>query len=330
MSTIAAVARRVADAIPTARHVVLVRDRCGRAEVVDAVIAELHARGLETVVEHVSNARLRDIVAGTDAEALAGWDAERAQDTARVEAVISLGGWPADLSGLPPESVTAWTAAVARVETELESRRVPMVFVAVPTIATAQALDIDLDDLDRNVFDAIAISAAELVAATAPVVAILEAADELELVTGSGVATVRRGGRPLLVDDGVVDADDIAAGAVVSNLPAGSVYWTVLEDHTRGSVGVAAGSVLHFGDDGRVVDGPFAGERVGHLGIATNPLITSDIGWTLVDEHRAGAVFVSLGENRYMGGSNASAVNVDLVAESGVVRPPRSCATVAG
>ena len=145
----------------------------------------------------------------------------------------------------------------------------------------------------------------------------------MSLVTDAGIANMGRGGRPLLVDDGVVDEHDIAAGAVVSNLPAGSVYWTVLEDRTRGLLETADGAVPQFDEQGRIIGDQLIGERVGHVGIATNPLVISDIGWTIVDEHRAGAIFVSIGENRYMGGSNASAVNVDVVARGGRVRPVR-------
>jgi hypothetical protein len=36
------------------------------------------------------------------------------------------------------------------------------------------------------------------------------------------------------------------------------------------------------------------------------------VGWPLVDEHVQGAVFVALGENRYLGGENASSLNVDV------------------
>ncbi|MBI5090088.1 MAG: hypothetical protein HZB15_14835 [Actinobacteria bacterium] len=50
-----------------------------------------------------------------------------------------------------------------------------------------------------------------------------------------------------------------------------------------------------------------------HVGIGTNRSVGDDIGWTIVDEHRPGAVFLALGENRYMGGENESDVNVDLL-----------------
>lgn len=47
-------------------------------------------------------------------------------------------------------------------------------------------------------------------------------------------------------------------------------------------------------------------------GIGLNPHLRQPIGWTLVDEHVIGALFLALGENRYMGGQNASSLNHDF------------------
>jgi leucyl aminopeptidase (aminopeptidase T) len=53
-------------------------------------------------------------------------------------------------------------------------------------------------------------------------------------------------------------------------------------------------------------------DRVSHVGIGLNPHLTSNIGWPLVDEHVHGALFIALGENRYLGGSNESSLNMDF------------------
>jgi leucyl aminopeptidase (aminopeptidase T) len=314
-------AARIVDAVPTAIGPILVRDRCGRAEIVDAVVAdavvaECLRRGMEPVVEHVDNARLRALIASTPVDALARWDRDRQLDTGRVSAAISLGGWPLSTDGLPPQSLDAWRAAAGRTETALEDRRVPMVVVAVATADVAAALNMTLCDLDEYVLPGLALTSADLGRTIAPVIDALAAGPTIELQTAAGVLIARRGSRPLLVDDGVIDAADLAIGATVSNLPAGSVYWTVIEGETRGDVLLGDGSVLRFDEDGRVREGTFAGERVAHIGIATNPLVTRTIGWTIVDEHRPGAVFLALGENRYMGGENESAINVDLLPAS--------------
>jgi leucyl aminopeptidase (aminopeptidase T) len=140
-------------------------------------------------------------------------------------------------------------------------------------------------------------------------------------------------GRPLHSDDGRIDAADQAAGAIVTNLPAGSVYTTVDESATRGNFWLAnagpANDVTLTFEEGRIVEikarsgaerlieilNSHSGEsrRLGHVGVGLNPVIHDFIGWTIFDEHRSGAVFLSLGENRYMGGRNESSLNIDFV-----------------
>ena len=48
-----------------------------------------------------------------------------------------------------------------------------------------------------------------------------------------------------------------------------------------------------------------------HIGIGLNPYLDRPTGWTIVDEHIHGAIFIALGENRYMGGQNELSLNVD-------------------
>lgn len=55
-----------------------------------------------------------------------------------------------------------------------------------------------------------------------------------------------------------------------------------------------------------------ASKRVNTVGIGLNPHLRRPIGWTIVDEHIASALFLALGENRYMGGQNASSLNHDF------------------
>jgi leucyl aminopeptidase (aminopeptidase T) len=60
--------------------------------------------------------------------------------------------------------------------------------------------------------------------------------------------------------------------------------------------------------------------RISHVGIGLNPACGRDTGWTILDEHRAGAIFLSLGENRYMGGMNVSTLNHDVVLDTASLR----------
>jgi leucyl aminopeptidase (aminopeptidase T) len=313
------VARRVVDALPTVTGIVLVRDRCGRADIVEEVVDECRMRGLDAVVEHVSNDRLRELIGSGSPVELARWDLERADLTPAVNGLIVLGGWRADLAGLPTESVQAWVAATGRVERVLEERNVPTVVVAVPTGYVAERLGVGLAELEARVLPGLLVSSFTLSDSATPFVGALDANSRVDVMTAAGTLAVDRGSRPVMVDDGRVDPVDIARGAVVSNLPGGSLYWTVIEEATRGEIELADGTVLRFDNQGRVIFGEYAGERVSHLGIAVNPLVTGAIGWTIVDEHRPGAVFLALGENRYMGGDNESRINVDLVPASPTV-----------
>jgi len=311
--------RRIVDALPTATGKVLIRDRAGHHALVELAARECVARELIPLIEHVSNSELRRVIGTSSPAELSGWDVERASVAAEIGGLIVLGGWRLDLAGLAPESVAAWAAAMGRVEAVIDSRRVPTVVVAVPTEDVATNLGLSMQGLEAHVMASILLSASELRAATDRVVSMLARESSIELRTPGGSLFIERGTRPLLVDDGVVDAADVRIGATVSNLPAGSVYWTVLEEATRGRVELIDSTVLEFGPDGRVTTGEFGGERVSHLGIATNPLVAGSIGWTIVDEHRPGAVFLALGENRYLGGANASAINVDLLPASPTV-----------
>jgi leucyl aminopeptidase (aminopeptidase T) len=143
---------------------------------------------------------------------------------------------------------------------------------------------------------------------------------------------LKLGPRPWLSDDGLIDEADRAKGAIVSNLPAGSIYTTVLEEETEGSIWLpifqqVRDVVLHF-EQGRVKEitasedtahlgrwlDSYSGEprRVSHIGIGLNPYLKEQLNWTLVDEHLQGYLFLALGENRYMGGQNESSLNIDF------------------
>lgn len=310
-------ATHIVDGLPSVTGRISVRDRCDRAEVVDAVVEACLQRDLEPVIEQVSNTVLRKRIMASEPM---DWHPDACQARGDfptdVNAVIVLGGWPLAVDHLPADSLTARSTAVRRAESVLEDRRVPYVVVAVTSVDAATALQRTMAELDALVEPLVLFDRSELLDVVRPLADGIGSATAQELVTPGCRLRLDRGDRPVLVDDGVIDESDQRLGAIVSNLPAGSVYWTVVEDRTRGDVRLGDGSVLRFDDHGRVVDGPFAGERVSHLGVGAHPLVTDPIGWTIVDEHRHGAVFLALGDNRHMGGENASDLNVDLLPES--------------
>ncbi len=123
---IGALAERIADGLPTASGRVLVRDRSGVAPLVDAVAAELSARGLEPVVERVDDETLRAMLAGGSLDDVAAFEAARAAD-ARVVVSTSLHTSEAALTGesLPVSKDADPVASDATIGTGRTRRRRP-------------------------------------------------------------------------------------------------------------------------------------------------------------------------------------------------------------
>jgi leucyl aminopeptidase (aminopeptidase T) len=252
----------------------------------------------------------------------------------QVDRVLVLEGDPMDLDdGVPAEAMVAWQGAVGRLTAVEEERRLPYLLAAIPTAQRAAALSWSLPELEAAVVPALLVEAAALRQEIARIIAAVGGARTMTILSGDHCTLeLARGDRRWLGDDGAVAAEDRERGGMVSNLPAGSLYTTVIEEETRGTLHLpraegATDITLRFVDGGvsdvsaaqhaesvRALFDQHTGDsrRVGHIGIGLNPALRQPLGWTLVDEHVRGALFVSLGENRYMGGQNASSLNVDF------------------
>jgi leucyl aminopeptidase (aminopeptidase T) len=326
-----------------AGELVQVRDGAGRPEILEAVNLAVEIAGGTPVVELSHPAYLRALLGAVPPEVLARWHERRVELMGRYDRVIALHGDDRGPAGVPSAAWDAWVASAGQVTHAEEERRLPMMVLAVPTAGRAAACGLTLDQLDARLRPALVLGARELLAHTHATLGPVAAADHLVLRSAGGRELhLHRHGRAWMVDDGLIDDDDRACGAIVSNLPAGSAYTTVEEGATEGEVvldalGGATGVVLRFeAGRGHVVSasgrsagevdawlGRFDGEprRVGHVGIGTNPALAGDLGWVLPDHGAAGRMWVSLGENRYMGGQNASSLNVDAVVSGGTLHP---------
>jgi leucyl aminopeptidase (aminopeptidase T) len=226
-----------------------------------------------------------------------------------------------------------WAGAADRLTQLDEERRLPKLLVAMPAEHWAQQIGLTLADLDAGLLPALAVGAVELQQHIQPLLRAASESQQITIRSGAGHALhLSRGQRRWLSDDGTIDAQDRVAGAIISNLPGGSIYTTVVETETNGSLWLpradeATDVVLHF-QGGRIASieaasGAVAlaalldrhtGEprRISHIGVGLNPGLRRPLGWTLVDEHVYGSLFLALGENRYMGGQNQSSLNIDF------------------
>ena len=313
-------------------ELIQVRDHVDRPDVLFEVLLAIDLAGATPVVDHQSPAYLNRWLAEATPDAIAQSARQRRRVLEQVDRVVSLSGGMPDFSLAVPEALAAWQQMDEELTAIEEARRLPILVVAVPSAPRAARLGMTLAALEARVMPALLLDAN---ASRMLIGRALEAVSGSHIAIGTGDSCelhLYHGDRRWHGDDGVIDDEDRRRLTIVSNLPAGSVYTTVLEERTHGRLHLpsapgASDVTLHF-EEGRIVAidaahgaGALAdwldshsGEprRVSHIGIGLNPHLHSPIGWTLVNEHIAGALFLALGENRYMGGKNESSLNHDF------------------
>ncbi len=323
-------------------ELIYVRDHTGRFELLPEVLLAIELAGATPLPQIDPAEYMERLWAGASIEYLSQWDRRRLEWTQQCDRILVLAGAGPDMRNAPAEALQAWLMADERLVALENERLLPFLLVAIPTARRAQQLGLSPAELDAHVLPALAVKAEVLQGHIQDVLQAVHGHAHFTIRTDSGNGGkehelhLYQGDRHWLSDDGLIDDADRAAGAIASNMPAGSIYTTVVERETHGSLylpsaGDAKDVVFHF-DSGRLVrieaSTPSAAQaleavfdshsgeprRVAHIGIGLNPALRRPIGWTLVDEHLFGGMFLSLGENRYMGGQNESSLNVDYFA----------------
>jgi aminopeptidase len=144
-------------------------------------------------------------------------------------------------------------------------------------------------------------------------------------------------GRAIMLDSGLFEEEDFASKNMTTNWPCGEVWVAPVEQSAEGIA--VFDSVFHQGKEivdlrltfreGRVVEHAAAEnadlftsmlseaqgdrDRLGELGIGTNPEVTRVTGDTMLDEKIIGTVHLALGSNSYFGGKNVSTLHKDMV-----------------
>lgn len=316
-------------------ELIQVRALIDRLDVIQEVLLAIELAGATPLLELVPPPYLEKLVAGASESYLETWDKFRLGWMGQYDRILVLQGEVPKFGDMPPEKLNLWRAAGNRLGEVEEARRLPFLLVAIPTAALAGERNLTLDELDRVLMPALVASPTVLQEQIGAVLAKAEGGREITILSGEGYELrLQLADRPWLSDDGLIDEPDRARGAIVSNLPAGSIYTTVLEEATEGKIWLpecrgVKDVVLRFEqgrineiitehpEDGQKLNGwldNYSGEprRVSHIGIGLNPFLHKSLDWTLVDEHLYGNLFLALGENRYMGGQNAASLNVDF------------------
>lgn len=310
-----------------------VREASGRSDLLPELLLAIESAGATPLLHYAPAGYHQRLFNQAPLDYLANWDQHRRHWLEQADRILVTGGAALERADVPAGALAAWQTAEQRLTEIEESRRLPYLVAAIPTPERAAQLGLTFDQLE----------AALLPALLAPAVELQQAIDDRLSQIGSGrtltiytspedALHLQLGNRHWLSDDGCISDNDRQKGAIVSNLPAGSIYTTALESQTEGTIrlpkaGPAREVRFHF-QGGQIVqieaaqNGPQLAawldshsgnpRRVGHIGLGLNPYLKAPIGWTIVDEHVWGSLFLSLGENRYMGGQNESSLNVDF------------------
>ena len=314
-------------------ELVQIRDRSGRLEVLLEMALAVERAGATPLPELLPPSYLHRLLRESTADYLAAWDRHRIAWMRQIDRVLVLQGADAGLDAPPAAARAAWRKAVGRLIEVEDERRLPFLLIAIPTRERAVALGLTPEQLEMQLLPALAVPPDELRGEIERVLARMRGAVRLTIRgTDGGEWHASLAGRRWLADDGRIDDEDRRSNTHVGNLPAGSIYTTVVEDSTTGQLwlpeAVGARDVLLTFESGRIIEvearkgrelvvALLEGhggdrDRISHVGIGLNPKLHDYSGWTLVDEHVHGALFVALGENRYLGGQNQSDLNIDF------------------
>jgi leucyl aminopeptidase (aminopeptidase T) len=339
-------------------ELVEVRDDAGRFDLLLSTLLAIEKRGATPLVQLIPASYKERLWAEAPLDYLKTWDHHRKGWLEQIDRVLVLGSAPPRLQGITEEALQAWRSATHRLTRLEEDRQLPYLLAAIPTQRKADQMRLMLSDLESAVLPALTDNLAETQGRINRVLKALQDGENIKIQTGVDneyELNMRVAGRTWLSDDGCIDELDRQQGAIVSNLPTGAVYTTVIEGSTQGRIQLPVmeyfGPVVLTFEKGRIVnieaeafyelltppgeqikerDGErylnnmldqHTGEprRIGHIGIGLNPKLNKPIGWTLVDHVILGCIWISLGENRYMGGSNESSLNVDYPLFYGVM-----------
>lgn len=332
-------------------EVVLLRDGAGRPEVLTEFLLAVEQRGATPYLELVTPAYLMRLLKTVPPHYLEQWDQHRLPWVQRADRLLVLEGMKLDTASIAPEALAAWSEATGRLGAIDEQRQVPYLLVAIPTTEQAVAMGCSVLVLEEQLLPALAIDSTSLRHVIDSVRSVVAGARTMTVNSGDGcVLRLTLGNRPWLDDDGVIGQDDRERNTqIVMNLPAGVLYTTVLEEETDGQLRLPSrhgseSTTLRF-EQGQVVaiEGDQASSlqamferhsgdarRISHIGIGLNPALPRPLGWPLVDIHAYGQCLIAFGENRYLGGTNASSLNVDFALPGATLAVDRRVIVQAG
>jgi aminopeptidase len=239
---------------------------------------------------------------------------------------------PEGLKKVPSSKVNAWGEGERKshyprnIERKIRNITLPL---ALLTEERAKVYGFQFADWKKVMNSALTMDLKKIAKRGRDIAAILEKAHTVHLTAPNGTnLTFELNKRPVHIDDGIIDKEDIAKKSFDAQLPAGSVLTTIVE--TSGSGKVIFDQPLRLmglnilGVEWKFKDGKLTSmtakknpepiskqfetasgdkDRIGFLQIGLNP--KTEYGY-LMDNIVEGAVQIGFGDNEYIGGRNCS------------------------
>ena len=265
---------------------------------------------------------------------------------------------PSILNKVPRERLKAYTKSVAPIKNVLYGYNEKFApgkkwcYAGWPSKKAANFFKVDYDLLEKFIIGGISVPMERLHEITVNLGKFFKSAKKVYVTDDLGSdfwISIERRNRTL--DDGHISDEQIEAGDLGSNLPAGEVFFPPNEKQGEGTIfcpvtqekysnEILKNVTLEFKDGKLLIDKVSADDKVdvlissfkeceeidkmnqveelmtyniAELGIGCNPEITKAIGYILTDEKIIGSVHLAFGGNKSMGGNSSSQMHWDFV-----------------
>ncbi|GAA4858669.1 hypothetical protein GCM10023332_08210 [Luteimonas vadosa] len=224
--------------------VVVITGRPHDAELMENIAVHAARVGAQPMILYSSDRLAKRLFFDVPAEYDSRPDELGMQMAGMADVFISLGNVTSEslFEGADPERLAARGKAGAGVGQEMMKNNVRRVEIGnnlYPTAWRAERFAMDMDALSKMFWDGVNLDYSTLQTRGEEVKAALAGGDEVHVTHPNGTdLRFRIGGRPVLVSDGVISADDMKQGgaAVSVYLPAGEVYTTPVAGSAEGKI----------------------------------------------------------------------------------------------
>lgn len=239
---------------------------------------------------------------------------------------------PEGLKSVSPSKLNAWNKGEREshyprnIERGIRNVSLPL---ALLTPERSKVYGFKMENWRKTMSNALAVDLKRIASTGREIAKILEEARKVHLTAANGTdLTFELNRRPVHIDDGIIDKEDIAKKSFDSQLPAGTALTTIVENSSNGEVNfdlpLQSMGVNIEGLEWKFKDGKLTAmkarknlksiteqfekasgdkDRISFLQIGLNP--QAEYGY-LIDHIVEGSVQLGVGDNEYLGGKNTS------------------------